>query len=203
MVIRPSPRVLAPDWRGRARAAPATAWVAIAVLLVAGGLRDPHLFGWLAAVVVIGLVFAIPNVAARANARLVVTEDAVTYRGPLRGRQTCSRREVVRMVRVRLAVLGPRFALTRLLFLDSSGSTVLSLPEEWWSSQDLERVRTAMGVPVNTRPEELTPVEANRRFPGAASFALVHRVAVGAVAVCVGGVILLGVLGAIVGSGHK
>lgn len=203
MVIRPSPRLLAPDWRTRVRTAPAAAFAAVAGLLLAGAIRDPHLLGWLVAVAAVVLVLAVPNVAARVNARLVVSDDAVIYRGPLRGQQRCSRRDVVRVERVRLAVLGPRFALTRLLFLNGSGRAMVSLPEEWWSPQDVERLQATLGVPVDTTPEELTPAEANRRFPGAASSALVHRVAVGAVVLCVGGVILLGVLGAIVGPQHR
>jgi hypothetical protein len=203
MVIRASPRVFAPDWRARMRSAPPAAWVAIATLLLVGGLRDPHLFGWLVSLAAVVLAFAVPCVAARVNASLVVSEDTVTYRSPLRRVHVCSRREVVRIERVRMAILGPRFAFTHLLFLNGRGLSVLSLPEEWWSTQDVERVQADLGVPINTTPEELTPEEANRRFPGAASFALMHRVAIGVVVLCLGGVTLLGVLGAVVGSGHK
>jgi len=202
MVIRPSPRLFAPDWRARSRAAPLAAWTAVVVLLLVGGLRDPRLVGWLVSVGIVVLVLAAPNVAARVNARLVVGEDVVTYRGPLRGVHTCSRRAVAKVVRVHFAVLGPRMTSTRMLLLDATGRAVLSVPEEWWSVRDGERFLSALGVPVTVTFTQLTPAEANRRYPGAASFALVHRVAVGTVAVCILAVVGLGVLGAVVGSGH-
>lgn len=202
IVITPSPRMLAPEWRARVRATPPVAWVSIAILVVVGAVSKPHLSGLLVALATIAVLFAIPNLTARANARLILYQDVVLYRGPLRRVQRCSRPAIARIVRVRLALLGPRFPLTHLLFLNNAGRSLISLPEEWWSTQDIERVRAELGVPVDTLSEPLTPGEANRRFPGAASFGLVHRVAIGAASLGIVGLILLGVLGAVSGGGH-
>jgi hypothetical protein len=83
--------------------------------------------------------------------------------------------------------------------MDAAGYALVSMQEEWWSPEDLDRVCEEMGVPVTTIEQVLTPVEANRRFPGAASFFLVHRLALTSVALCVVILILLGVLGAVTG----
>ena len=203
IVINPAPRLLASDWKARVQAASPIVWVSVTILVVVVALSNPHLIGWLAALVVIVLVFAVPNLAARANARLILTADLVVYRGPLRVVKKCPRSEVTRLVRLRLAALGPRFPLTRLLFLNNAGHTILSLPEEWWSSEDIERVKLELGAPFDTVSEPLAPAEANRRFPGAASFALEHRFAIGAVGLLIFGLIFFGVLGALVGSGHQ
>jgi len=191
IVITPSPRVLAPDWRARVRAAPPVAWMSVAILVVVGAVSNPRLSGLLVPLATVVVLFAIPNLTARANARLILYQDVVIYRGPLRRVQRCSRPAVKRIVRVRLAVLGPRFPLTHLLFLNDAGRSMISLPEEWWSTQDIERVRVELGVPIDTLSESVSPGEANRRFPGAASFGLVHRVAIGAVALGIVGLILL------------
>lgn len=203
IVIKPAPRLLASDWKARLQAAPPIVWASVAILAVVVALSNPHLTGWLAALVVIVLVFAIPNLTARANARLIVTPDAIVYRGPLRVVHRCPRQEVTRLVRVRLAALGPRFPLTRLLFLSNAGHTMLSLPEEWWSPVDIERVKFALGLPFDAASEPLTPAEANRQFPGAASLLLEHRFAIGAAVVLISGLIFFGVLGALVGAGHQ
>jgi len=203
MVIRPSPRMLAREWRPRVRVAPLGAWAAIVVLLLAGGLRDPRLAGWLVAVAAVVLVLAVPYAAVRVNARLVVGEEVVTYRGPLRGVHECSRRAVAKVVRVHFAVLGPRMASTRMLLVDASGRAILSVPEEWWSVSDVGRAMSALGVPVTVTLTQVTPAEANRRYPGAASFALVHRALLGTVVTCILVAVGLGVLGAVVGTGHR
>jgi hypothetical protein len=191
--------MFAPAWRARARLASLSAWTAVVVLLLVGGLRDPRLVGWLVPVVMVVLVLAAPYAAARVNARLVVRDEEVTYRGPLGGVHKCSRRAVVKVVRVQFAVLGPRMTSTRMLLLDMTGRAVPSVPEEWWSTRDVERITSAPGVPVIMTFQQLTPAEANRRYPGAASVALVHRVAVGTVVTCILVVVGLGVLGAVVG----
>lgn len=59
------------------RAAPVAAWPAIVALLVACGMRDPRLVGWLVAVGAVVLVPAVPYAAVFVNARLVVSEEVV------------------------------------------------------------------------------------------------------------------------------
>ena len=174
-------------------------WAALGVLLLVSVLRDRNLLGWLYALIAAALLFLVPNIAARLNARIEVSRDEVVYRGPLRRTNKRPRASIVGVVRVRLAVLGPRFPHTYLLFLDREGRTVVPIPEEWWSRQDVQRVLDELGLSDQTLPEPLTPAEANNRYPGAASFGLIHRFAIAALVLLIG----LIVLGVIVGPSHR
>jgi hypothetical protein len=196
IILRPSPRALASDWRDRVRAMPMAALAAIGALFLVGLVRDPRLIGWVSTLLVVALVFALPNGLARLNALLVVSQDAIHYRGLLRRHRTCLRDEIDRIFSVRLAILGPRLVFTRLLLVDHSGSALLSIQEEWWSREDIDRLCQELSVPVTTLDEPLSPAKANRRFPNAASFLLVHRLAITTALLCCSGVVLLGIVGA-------
>jgi hypothetical protein len=74
--------------------------------------------------------------------------------------------------------LGPRFTFDRLLLLELSGRVRISIQEEWFALDDLDKLLDTLGVPVSTTGDPLAPHQANRLFPGAASFALVNRFAV-------------------------
>jgi hypothetical protein len=175
VVIRSNPRILASDWQTRLRAAPLIAWLAAAGLLTFAAIRDPGPAGWLISAAVVIVVFAVPNAVARLNARVRITADAVEYRGLFRVPRRIERSTLVRVVRLRLLVLGPRFAFTRLLFLDRSGRARLSMQAEWFSPADLDRVRSDLAVIWSDDRESLSPRSANRLYPGAASWVLVHR----------------------------
>jgi hypothetical protein len=63
---------------------------------------------------------------------------------------------------------------------------------------DLASLLDALALPVSTTDDPVAPRQANRLYPGAASFALVHRFEVVAVVLLV----CLGVVGAIVPTQH-
>ena len=195
VVFRPAPQILAPDWRGRLRSAPAATWVVVILLLVVGTLRDPSLQGWLYTALALVVVFVVPVLLARTNARLVLSRAFVDYRGMLRVRHRCRRQDVARLVRVPIAVLGPRIIFKRLLLVSTGGRALLSIQEDLWSPSDLNRLRDELGVPVTVLDQPQTPSKVNVLFPGAASFGLVHRGAIGLILAALALVVLLGVLG--------
>jgi hypothetical protein len=178
MFVRPSPRLLAPDWRTRIRSVAIAGWLSIAGLLLFAALRDPRLIGWVSSAIAVLIVITLPNGLARLNARISISNNTVEYRGALRRRQRCARDAIQQVVRVRIAVLGSRFVFTRLLLVDAREHALITVQEEWWSSADLERVWNELAVPVSTVDKVINPKDVNRRFPGAASFLLVHRFAV-------------------------
>ena|ERR1039457_3700411 len=175
LTLRASPRVLAVDWHSRIRSAPLAAILGAAGLLIYGAVRDPSTAGWLISGAAVILVIATPNALARANARARVTSQEVSYRGVFLATHRCARPELARLVRLRLTVLGPRFVFTRLLFVDTKGHARISLQTEWFQPADLERLQAELAVPCSDAGDPLGPHAANRLYPGAASFALVHR----------------------------
>ena len=201
LVFHSSPRILAPDWGSRLRAAPAATWLAACVLLVVGALRDPSLQGWLYSFLAVAIVILVPNLLARVNARLRISPDMIEYRGMLRVRRRCKRSDVTQLVRVIIAVLGPRFVFTRLLLVNREGKALVSIQEELWSQNDLDRFQSELACPITDIDGAQSPSAVNRTFPGAASFALVHRWAITSAALAILLVTLLGILGAH-GTGH-
>ena len=191
-----TPRVLAPDWSGRLRSAPAAVWIVACVLLVVGAIRDPSLQGWLYSFLAVAIVVVVPILLARINARLRISQDIIEYRGMLRVRRRCKRNDVTHLVRVSLAVLGPRYVFTRLLLVNSEGKALLSIQEDLWSQNDLDRLRDELACPITVIDGAQSPSAVNRTFPGAASFALRHRWAITIALLTIVLVTLLGVLGA-------
>ena len=173
--IHASPRILAVDWRSRVRSAPLAALLAAVGLLILGASRDPTLAGWLIAAAAVMVVIAVPNALARLTERVRITSESVEYRGLLGVTRRCARTEVSRLIRLRVAVLGPRFVFTRLILVDSSDRARISLQTEWFSLADLEELQHQLDVPWSDANDPLTPRAANRLYPGAASFAVTHR----------------------------
>jgi hypothetical protein len=195
VVMRAKPRVLASDWQSRVRAAPLSAWLAAAGLLIFGAVRDPGLGGWLISAAAVIVVLAAPNAIGRLNARVRITEGAVEYRGLFRVPRRIERSNLDRVVRVRLLVLGSRIAFTRLLFLDGSGRARLSMQAEWFPPADLDRMQSDLSVPWSDSRDGLSPRAANRLYPGAASWALTYRYQLASV----GAVLVLLVIGLLTG----
>jgi hypothetical protein len=178
ITIRARPRMVASDWRARLSTAPIIVWFAAAGLLIAGAVRDPTLGGWFVSVAAVILVIAVPNGLARLNARIRITPDSVEYRGMFRVPRRCQRSQISAARRLQLAVLGPRFNFGRLLLIDPSGRARISIQEEWFALDDLDKALDALALTVSTTDDPLPPRQANRLYPGAASFALVNRFAV-------------------------
>ena len=175
VVIRAQPRILASDWNPRLRAAPLSAWLGAAALLSFGALRDPHVGGWLLPLAVASMVLAVPSAIGRLNARVRITQETVEYRGFFRVQRRIKRSHLDRVVRLRLLVLGSRFAFTRLLFLDEAGRARLSMQAEWFPPAELDQMQSDLAVPWSQSSESLPPRSANRLYPGAASWGLIHR----------------------------
>ena len=203
LVFHPSPRILAPDWGSRLRSAPAVTLLAACVLLVIGAVRDPSLQGWLYSFLAVAIVFVVPILLAGVNARLSISSDIVEYRGMLRVRRRCRRNDVTQLVRVTLAILGPGAVFRRLLLVNGEGEALLSIQEDLWSPDDLGRFQNELGCPIAVIDGAQYPSEVNRTFPGAASFALVHRWAITIAVLAIVLVTFLGVLGGTAhGTGH-
>lgn len=175
ITIRPSPQMLAPDWRDRVRSASPWAWLIVVGVLLYGYYRDPQLgiYPWIIGGLI--LVTAIPNLLARVNARIMIGPDEVQYRGILRVRRTCHRTALSQAVRVKVSVLGPRFPFSQLLLLDPEGNVLVSIHEEWWPSTLASRLASELSIPVSVLAGTYSPKEINHRYPGAASLLLRHR----------------------------
>ena len=83
----------------------------------------------------------------------------------------------------------------RLLLVNSEGKALLSIQEELWSQDDLGHLRNEFACPLTVIDGAQSPSAVNRTFPGAASFALVHRWAVTVGVLTIVLVTLLGILG--------
>jgi hypothetical protein len=146
-----------------------------AALLSFGAVRDPHLAGWLISLVVAIMVLVVPSAIGRLNARVRITQETVEYRGFFRVPRRIDRSDLDRVVRLRFLVLGSRFVFTRLLFLDRVGRARLSMQAEWFAPADLDRMQSELAVPWSDSGDDIAPRAANRLYPGAASWALIHR----------------------------
>jgi hypothetical protein len=177
--IRASPQILAPDWRERIRSAPLGARVAFVGLLLFMVLRDPSVAAFAASVLAVVILFAIPAVLARINARIDLYSNTLEYRGPLRGKQRCVRRDIARLLRIRVnTILGPRFGITYTLCLDDAGRVLIAIQNEWWSPSDLERLWSAFGDSVSEGGSSIGRAAANRQYPGSSAFSVRHQIRV-------------------------
>ena len=111
------------------------------------------------------------------NARIWIRGDELRYRGILRVVRKCRLADVQSVAFVRIAVLGRRFAFGRLLLLDRDSVAMVSIQEEWWSPDDLERLRRVLDVSTREVEGVMKPSEVNRSYGGAASPLLAHWVA--------------------------
>ena len=140
LVIRSSPRLLAPDWAVRVRRAPAGAWILIFVFLLVGSFRVWTISGLLTAVLVVVLVFGVPYTAKALNARVVITQTSIESRDALRRTTRADPASIVSLKTVRREILGPRFALTRVVMLDRDGRAHLRLSWDSYSDDDFKLI---------------------------------------------------------------
>jgi len=144
IVVRASPRIIAPDWKRRLTQPAALILVVLAVLLVVQLirlLRDPANY----ITVGVGLafllaIFAIPAAAKVMNARLVITPDHVESRDALRRTRRCDRNRLAALVVV-------RSKLSKVLLLDPAGKAQLSLAWDSYSDDQLDQIRRLLGLP--------------------------------------------------------
>jgi hypothetical protein len=151
---------------------PGAAWALVGIFLAIMILRDPRGKGWLATIVVLTAVIGGPTVLKRLNTRVIITKDLVVFRNSLRRSQQCKRSELTRSVVVRVQLLGPRLALTRVLMLDRGGRVCASVQVDAWSDSQLAMIYDRLGLPVLEHPTPLSPWKANKEFPGATSAVL-------------------------------
>lgn len=146
LVIRSSPRLLAPDWASRIRHAPVGAWLLIVIFLAIGWLHGGDASGVAAAILVLALVFAVPYAAKALNTQVVVTATVVESRDALRRTKRADRSSLVSWTKVRRQIFGPRFALTKVLLCDEHGDPRLTLSWDSYSDRDLDDLRTVLGL---------------------------------------------------------
>lgn len=167
--LRASPRVLSADWQGGRRRSVLLAIFGIAAVAYSIA-RDHSLGSWALALGITGALIVAPGVAATLRARLAVSSGVVEYRVLLGRSHRTKVTDIRRIVRVRIEVLGPRFPFTRLLLLDASDHTRLSIQEEWWKASDLVAFQLHLGLQAEDSTLTITPRRANQLYPGAASF---------------------------------
>jgi multisubunit Na+/H+ antiporter MnhF subunit len=147
LVVRSSPRVVAPDWRNRIRQAPVIVWIAVAFVIVLIVLRGPAAFpGIWIALVLIGLVGGLVIGAKALNARVIITPDYVESRDALRRSQRCDRAVLAAWV------LGRRGSLRKVFLVDQSGKTRITLAWDSYSDSQLDQIRGALGLPRADNP---------------------------------------------------
>lgn len=103
------------------------------------------------------MVLAVPSAIGRLNARVRITQETVEYRGFFRVQRRMERSHLDRVVRLRLLVLGSRYAFTRLLFLDEAGRARLSMQAEWFPPAELDQMQSDLAVPWSQSSESLPP----------------------------------------------
>ncbi len=142
LIVRSSPRVVAPDWRNRIRQAPVIVWIAVAILILLIVLRGPAAFpGIWIALVLVGLVGGAVVGAKALNARVVITPDYVESRDALRRLQRCDRAVLTAWV------LGRRGSLRKVFLVDRVGRTRITLAWDSYSDAQLDQIRGALGIP--------------------------------------------------------
>jgi hypothetical protein len=122
LVVRSSPRIIAPDWRKRIRQIPAVGWAILlgTLLLIAwvGLVNFPGFAIGIALVVLIAVgVFG----AKALNARVVIAPDYVESRDALRRSRRCDRSTLASMV------LGSEGRLHKVFMVDRDGKVQLRL----------------------------------------------------------------------------
>ena len=142
LIVRSSPRVVAPDWRNRIRQAPVIVWIAVAFVALLIVLRGAAAFpGIWIALVLLGLVGAAVVGAKALNARVVITPDHVESRDALRRLQRCDRGVLAAWV------LGRRGSLRKVFLVDRVGRTQITLAWDSYSDAQLDQIRGALGLP--------------------------------------------------------
>jgi hypothetical protein len=143
VVVRSSPRIIAPDWRNRLRTAPPVIWVMLLVALtivVVVGLTNLPAFGF--AFVLIAVIGSATVGAKALNARVVITPEYIESRDALRRTRRCKRSVLVAWVP------GRRGSLQRVFLVDREGRTQLSLAWDSYSDAQLDAIRSALAIPV-------------------------------------------------------
>jgi hypothetical protein len=146
LVIRASPRLLAPDWADRLRYAPAPAILLIAVVIALVATRSGGLTSWVVAVIVVMALVAGPYLAKAANSRVTVGQTYVESRDAFRRSVRVDRQSLAAMYNVRHEILGPGFSLTKVVIADRDGWPRLNLSWDSYSDADLARVRDALSL---------------------------------------------------------
>lgn len=194
--VRSSPRVLGLQ-RPRA-SGPTTVVVGLffAGGAVLGSLRSRQFLLVLATIGAVVLLSVLGAALAWVNARLLISSETVAYRTVFRRTRTCARRDVRRLMSVRLSTMG-HFSVVRTLLLDERNRAMLSLRTELWKAEDWTRIEGALAVPFGEARSAISCDEANRRYPGAASFFLGHQFWIYSAVLAVAVIVALGIIGTI------
>jgi hypothetical protein len=172
VVLRSSPRILAPDWVDRLKTVPAGALLLILVFVLIVAIHGASQTGLVLAPLAVIVLFGGPLLLKFVNTSVVITPEYVEGSDSIRRTKRCLRRNLVRLVIVRIAILGPRFSLTRVLLVGRDGRTCLSLQIDAWSDEQLNRIYQLLGLPVEEIPQPLSPREVDRLHRGGASVVL-------------------------------
>jgi len=145
LVVRSSPRIIAPDWRKRIRQIPPVGWAVLlgVLLLIAwvGLVNSPGFAIGIALVVLIAIgVFGSKSL----NARVVIAPDYVESRDALRRSRRCNRSTLTAML------LRSEGRLHKVCLVDRDGKVQLSLAWDSYSDAELDQIRRALGLPFDT-----------------------------------------------------
>ena len=141
LVVRSSPRIIAPDWRRRFKGTQGVIRLVLLLTLLFLVLRGGQLPGFVAALVLL-VILGGGMIAAKAlNARVVITPDYVESRDEFRRSRRCDRSILAAWV------LGRHWTLKKVLLVDRNGRTQLSLAWDSYSESQFDQIRDALGLP--------------------------------------------------------
>lgn len=107
--------------------------------------------------------------------RVTVRDGRLMFSSALGERLVNPRSTIVKLVRADFSygrISGHADSL--LLFVDSAGRAVFRLYPTMWDERDLERIRAALGVPLELQPERMTAARLRRTYPRAMPWPLAH-----------------------------
>ena len=145
LLLRSHPRLFARDAALGLSRIPIGLWLLVIVIVAIATAYASKSAGVGAAVLALAGLFAAPIVAKVVNARVLVDGDYVVSRDALRRTTWCLRHELVDWRVVPSEILGPR--VRRVQLLDHDGKARLSLAFDSYSDEQLDQMRTVLGLP--------------------------------------------------------
>lgn len=176
IVLRAKPRVLARDLRTRLGASRLTqvGFVLLLGLFVETMVQFWATMGWisLATLGAFAIITFVEWMLVKLNARITISDDSIEYRNAMRVHHNCPRSQVHRAIRMQVFMANQR--LGRLLLLNRQDRALLSIHDNYFSDADLRRICQELSLGLVELPGTMRARAANRQFPGAASYLVLH-----------------------------